>query len=232
MDRTKKQLIERFDEAASAYDRQRRKLIPCFDDFYQIAVSLTDEGNDAPSILDLGAGTGLFSAFMLQKHPRAKLTLVDLSGSMLEVARTRFSGVPNVTYMIGDYTTCEYREKYDIVISSLSIHHLADAEKQQVYRTAYALLNDNGLFINADQVLGSTPALEQRYKQDWRGKVESSGLSPGEIYAAYERTKLDRMSTLEEQLAWLKQAGFSDVDCIYKYFNFVVMAGWKIDAEK
>ncbi|WP_127484443.1 class I SAM-dependent methyltransferase [Paenibacillus ehimensis] len=232
MDHTKKQLVEQFNEAASAYDRQRRKLIPCFDDFYQTAVSLTDEGNDAPSILDLGAGTGLFSAFMLQKHPRAKLTLVDLSGPMLEMARTRLSGVPNVTYMIGDYTTCEYREKYDIVISSLSIHHLADAEKQQVYRTAYALLNDNGLFINADQVLGSTPALERRYKQDWRRKVESSGLSPGEISAAYERTKLDRMSTLEEQLVWLKQAGFSDVDCFYKYFNFVVMAGWKIDTEK
>ncbi|MCP1307474.1 class I SAM-dependent methyltransferase [Paenibacillus tyrfis] len=232
MNHTKKQLVERFDEASSAYDSQRRKLIPCFDDFYQIAVSLTDEGNDAPSILDLGAGTGLFSAFMLQKHPRAKLTLVDLSGSMLEVARTRFSGVPNVTYMVGDYTTCEYREKYDIVISSLSIHHLADVEKQKVYRTAYALLNDNGLFINADQVLGDTPALEERYKQDWRRKVESSGLSAGEISSAYERTKLDRMSTLEEQLVWLKQAGFSDVDCIYKYFNFVVMAGWKKDMEK
>ncbi|PUA39636.1 SAM-dependent methyltransferase [Paenibacillus elgii] len=227
MDHTKKQLMEQFNEAASAYDRQRRKLIPCFDDFYQIAGSLTDEGNDAPSILDFGAGTGLFSAVMLQKHPRAKLTLVDLSGPMLEVARTRFSGVPNVTYIVGDYTTCEYGEKYDIVISSLSIHHLADAEKQKVYCTAYALLNDNGLFINADQVLGSTPALEERYKQDWRRKVENSGLSAAEISAAYERTKLDRMSTLEEQLVWLKQAGFSDADCIYKYFNFVVMAGWK-----
>jgi tRNA (cmo5U34)-methyltransferase len=35
------------------------------------------------------------------------------------------------------------------------------------------------------------------------------------------------MSTLAEQLNWLKESGFKDVDCIYKYFNFVVLFGRK-----
>ncbi len=41
--------------------------------------------------------------------------------------------------------------------------------------------------------------------------------------ASYERTKLDKMATLDQQLSWLTEIGFADVDCMYKYYNFVVM---------
>ncbi|SHI13111.1 tRNA (cmo5U34)-methyltransferase [Desulfosporosinus lacus DSM 15449] len=58
-------------------------------------------------------------------------------------------------------------------------------------------------------------------------KVENSGLSKEEILSAYERVKLDKMSTLDDQINWLKGIGFTDVDCVYKYFNFVVLYGRK-----
>lgn len=53
------------------------------------------------------------------------------------------------------------------------------------------------------------------------------GLTRQELDAAYERTKLDKMSTLDNQLNWLQESGFKDVDCVYKYFNFVVLFGRK-----
>jgi tRNA (cmo5U34)-methyltransferase len=85
------------------------------------------------------------------------------------------------------------------------------------------------VFINADQVLGSTPFLETLYKKDWKRKVENSALTTEDLQSAYERTKLDKMARLEDQLNWLEEAGFSDVDCVYKYFSFVVMFGRKIN---
>jgi len=109
------------------------------------------------------------------------------------------------------------------VVSSLSIHHLTSEEKKKLYASIYSILNKNGIFINADQVLGKTPFIESLYKRDWKSKVENSDLSKEEIYSAYERTKLDRMDTLEDQFNWLNEIGFIDVDCVYKYYSFVVM---------
>ncbi|WCN38803.1 class I SAM-dependent methyltransferase [Aneurinibacillus uraniidurans] len=228
MEHKRANVMAKFDEIASKYDEQRKKLIPCFDDFYSIAVSAAKTANDSPNILDVGAGTGLLSDFVMEKYPKASLTLVDISEKMLEMARVRFEKYPNVTYIVDDYTKHDFTEKFDVVISSLSIHHLTDMEKKNLYERIFSLLKADGVFVNADQVLGSTSYIDELYKTDWKQKVENSGLARQEIMSAYERTKLDKMSTLEEQISWLKEAGFSDVDCMYKYFNFVVLYGRKL----
>jgi tRNA (cmo5U34)-methyltransferase len=217
----------KFDEVAHEYDNQRRKLIPCFDDFYNVSVSIADANSNSPNILDLGAGTGLFSSLILQKYPEAKITLIDISEKMLEVAKSRLKGFTNVNYVLDDYTNFISHEKYDIIISALSIHHLADTNKLELYKNTYLNLKNKGVFINADQVLGDTSFIESLYKNDWKKKVEASGLSKDEIDSAYARTQLDRMSNLKTQINWLQEIGFSDVDCVYKYFNFVVLYGRK-----
>ncbi|MDO0824164.1 class I SAM-dependent methyltransferase [Desulfosporosinus nitroreducens] len=227
MDFERSDVKVKFNENSGQYDGQRKKLIPCFDDFYSIAISLAEANDNNPNVLDVGAGTGLLSFLILKKFPNANLTLIDISEKMLEVAKVRFKGNLNVTYINDDYTNYKFNEKYDVIISSLSIHHLTEDEKKQLYRNIYACLNENGVFINADQVLGETPFIESLYKRDWKYKVENSGLSKEEILSAYERVKLDKMSTLDDQINWLKGIGFTDVDCVYKYFNFVVIYGRK-----
>jgi len=217
----------KFNENASQYDGQRKKFIPCFDDFYSIAISIAETNINNPNVLDIGAGTGLLSSLILEKFPDANVTLIDLSEKMLDVAKDRFKANPNITYITNDYTIYKFDKKYDVIISSLSIHHLTGDEKKQLFHNIYSSLNENGVFINADQVLGGTPNLESLYKRDWKYKVENSGLSKEEILSGYERAKLDKMSTLEDQINWLKDAGFLDVDCVYKYFNFVVLFGRK-----
>ena len=217
----------RFNEASERYDRQRRQLIPRFGDFYGVAGALAETDAERPDVLDLGAGTGLFASFIRQRYPEARLTLVDLSERMLDVARARFEGDPRVRFVVADYTKLEGAASYDLIVSSLSIHHLTDEEKAALYRNVYAMLRPGGIFVNADQVLGPTPALDALYKAAWREAVERSGLSREELDAAYERTKLDKMATLDRQLGWLRDAGFADVDCMYKHYSFVVMYGRK-----
>ncbi|MBC9783797.1 methyltransferase domain-containing protein [Heliobacterium chlorum] len=228
MDSSKKNVQLKFNAHAAKYDSQRRQLIPCFDDFYSIALSLCQTETESPRILDIGAGTGLFTSLFAEKYPQGKFTLIDISEKMLDVARKRFGDHPNMTYVVADYTKHSFTEKYDMVISSLSIHHLTDDEKRLLYQRIYSLLKQGGIFVNADQVLGKTSFLETMYMEDWKYKVEHSGLSMEEIKAAYERQKLDKMSTLDDQTDWLRQAGFSDVDCVYKYYNFVVLFARKV----
>ncbi|MBM7866923.1 methyltransferase domain-containing protein [Heliobacterium gestii] len=227
MEESKQKVRTKFDDNARRYDSQRKQLIPCFDDFYGIAVSLAASEKESPRILDIGAGTGLLSSFLMEKYPKASFTLIDLSEKMLELAKDRFDDNPNVTYLVADYAKYPFAEPFDLIVSSLSIHHLTDPEKAALYRTINNILNDKGIFINADQVLGSTPYLDKMYVTDWKAKVEASGLSAEAIAASYERLKLDIFAPLADQLNWLKQAGFVDVDCVYKYFNFVVLFGRK-----
>lgn len=228
MTTTKNEVKETFNENAAHYDQQRKKLIPCFDDFYSIPVSIIETKTETPSVLDIGAGTGLFSSFIKEKYPHASVTLIDLSEKMMDAARTRFADDQKIDYILGDYTEHEFDRTFDMIVSSLSIHHLSDEEKRSLYHKIFSLLNQGGIFINADQVLGHTPFIESLYKNDWKQKIENSGLTSGELQAAYERTRLDQMAPLEDQIQWLKESGFHDVDCIYKYFNFVVLIGRKM----
>ncbi|QYR23880.1 class I SAM-dependent methyltransferase [Paenibacillus sp. sptzw28] len=220
-----REVKSKFDEIAGVYDRQRRMLIPRFDDLYNTPTDYAQVKGSAPKILDLGAGTGLFSSFMLSKYPDAELTLIDLSSNMMDIARARFNQYSNVSFIVADYSNYVYREKYDLIISSLSIHHLEDLEKKAIYEKAFKLLNDGGMFINADQVLGATPPVQNYYQRKWIESVQQSGLSRDDLELALERMKLDKYATVRQQLEWLSGAGFTDVDCIYQHYNFAVMTG-------
>lgn len=224
-------LQEQFNKISQQYDSERHKLIPCLDDFYRIAVENLVFKTSAPRILDLGAGTGLLAQKVLERYPEAEMFLVDVSEKMLDVARERFAGMPKVQFMLADYTTIDWDGDYDALISSLSIHHLDDATKQTLYAKAYKYLKPGGYFINADQVLANNSYLEALYSRQWKAKVESSDLSQEAIAAAYGRVNLDIRTPLHTQLAWLEHCGFEHVDCLYKYYDFVVMYGEKAIAK-
>jgi tRNA (cmo5U34)-methyltransferase len=218
-----------FDKYARSYDRARRKLVPCFDDFYGIVLGLIPYGpEDEFRVLDLGAGTGLLSLLVSNTFPKASLTLVDLSQDMLARAKERFAEeAGRFDFIVADYAKGALPGEFDVILSALSIHHLPDHEKEALFKRGHSALAKSGVFINADQVRGSTPEIEERYRKAWLDQVRSSGASRGDLEAAFERMREDRMATLETQLRWLRAAGFHTVNCWYKNYSFVVYAGFK-----
>ncbi len=213
---------DHFNEIAQQYDEQRRQFIPCFDDFYTLPLHVMDYAGDAPEVLDIGGGTGLFSSFVLQKYPNAKLTLIDLSDQMLECAKLRF-GQREVTYLNADYTTYEFAKQFDIIISALSIHHLTAEDKRALYGRCYPLLREGGVFVNADVVCSAYPEVERMFIDIWKESLQHSTLPREEIEKGYKRMEYDKPSTVQDQLGWLKEAGFSAVECLYKYYHYAVM---------
>ena len=199
------------------------------DDYYSAAVWAAECKNPHPSVLDIGAGTGLLSALMLQKFPYAKLTLVDLSESMLSIAKERFSDRSNVQYIAGDYSSVDFAGRYDLICSALSIHHLEHEEKHGLYKKIFNSLNPGGMFVNADQVLGETANINRRYMAYWDEFLVPCPLSPEDKkQMLYRRDTFDKNEKLSVQMAWLQDCGFTGIDLVYKNRLFVVFTGRKV----
>src|SRR5260370_42713340 len=149
-----------FDLAAEDYDRTRRRLVPGSDDSYGAASDRIRFPRDSEiEGLDLGAGTGLLAAFIAYSFPSARITMVDISNEMLDRARERFElGGERFQFEVSRYGTGRVNNKYDAVVSALSIHHLSDDQKLALFPQIYVALKEAGVFVNAEQFRGSTPA--------------------------------------------------------------------------
>ena len=209
-----------FNQKASEYDGERRALIPCFDDFYGIAIDCIDFKGDNPKVLDLGAGTGILSQFLLEKYPNAEIILIDLADEMLKEAKKRFDENKNISFICDNYLTHEFDTKFDIVMSSLSIHHLTGEEKKILIEKYVDLLNDGGNFVNADQVLNPNEDVENYFKtkfDEHKGDISKQALEEAKIRKTY-----DKPSSVDFQLECLKNAGCNYVGIPYKYYIFTV----------
>ena len=219
---------EAFNKFATEYDRHREYIIPDMRQYYGTAVWAMETPADKPEILDVGAGTGLLSAFVLEKYPDARLTLMDIAENMLDLARKRFAARPGMKYVVCDYSRSELGGPYDIICSALSIHHLETEDKHRLFHRIHAALRPGGMFVNADQADGETPYFRQRYLDYWNGFLADSPMDPSEHAEILKRRNLlDKNEKLSLQLAWLHEAGFADVDVVYRNRTFIVTVARK-----
>ena len=125
---------KQFNMIAEEYDGNRRKFIPCFDDFYEGTTKFIVSNINIPKrIIDLGAGTGLLTYFWYQQCSDSEYVLVDIADEMLNVARKRFNSIGNISYQVMNYIDKLPDTTYDTVISALSIHHLEDEDKIKLF---------------------------------------------------------------------------------------------------
>lgn len=219
---------KQFNLIAEEYDRNRRKFIPCFDDFYKSTTEFVLSNIDKPErIIDLGAGTGLLTYFWYQQCPDAEYMLIDIADKMLDIARKRFHGIDNVSYHTGDYS-CKLPDMFfDTVISALSVHHLEDKEKMKLFLELYNSLPNGGVFVNYDQFCALQPEMNRWFDSYWISYLIKSGLSDKEIEQWKERRKLDRECSVEQETDMLKSCGFQMVKCVYSYQKFSVVVAIK-----
>ena len=164
-------------------------------------------------ILDLGTGDGRLLALVRSQYPDTEAVAVDFSPAMLKAARKRFAPDSRVNVVEHNMDVpLPALGKFDAVISSFAIHHLAHERKQELYAEVYGLLDPGGVFCNLEHVASPTPGLHEEFLQRIGFTMETEDPS-------------NKLLDVETQLGWLRQIGFADVDCQWKWRELALLTG-------
>jgi ubiquinone/menaquinone biosynthesis C-methylase UbiE len=164
-------------------------------------------------ILDLGTGDGRLLSLVRQQHPDTEAVALDFSPAMLEAAGKRFAGESSVSVIAHNLDEpLPALGNFDAVISSFAIHHVVHERKRALYAEIYALLNTGGVFCNLEHVASPTPRLHQEFLERIGFTVETEDPS-------------NKLLDVETQLGWLREIGFVDVDCHWKWRELALLVG-------
>ena len=83
------------------------------------------DANPYARFLDLGCGTGNISKAVKESFPNAEISCVDLAEGMIKMAQYKLSDYSGIQYYTGDFREFEFGNEYDVVVSSLALHHLS-----------------------------------------------------------------------------------------------------------
>ena len=218
-----------FETEAMVFDTGVVKTVPRYGEMIQTVVNMIPFPKDsAISIMDVGTGTGNLAYLLKSAFSNSKLVCLDLAENMLDEARKKLKRFSGVEYVLADASAYKFDRKYDVIASSLTLHHLDnDRLKHDFHNKAFKALNGGGMFINADLVIAPEEKMQDVNMSVWQSFILKSS-TPEYVEDRHRRyLSEDRPAVLLSELNSLKKAGFKYVDIFWKYYNFAVYGGKK-----
>jgi tRNA (cmo5U34)-methyltransferase len=206
------------DVDANGYDAQIRRFIPYYDDMLATGVEVLAALVPADGhVLDLGGGTGALSAAVLEGLAGVRVTVLDVDRDMLGEARRRLSAYgERVTFQEGSFL--DRLPRADAVVASLALHHVHDLQiKTELYRAIYDALPSGGVLLNLDAAVSEDTRLNALVFDRWAHGMSEHGITESQARAHFAAwSDEDRYFPLEVELGALREAGFDEVECVWR----------------
>lgn len=178
-------------------------------------VLLDHVGSGVERVLDLGTGDGRLLALLGRGRPHLQGVGLDVSDVMLDAARARFDGQAHIEIVAHDLINpLPELGRFDAVVSSMAIHHLEHNRKRELYAEVFEVLEPGGVLANFEHVASPTQRLHVAFYAAIGEPME------------YEDPS-DRLLDVETQLGYLRDVGFTDVDCYWKWLEMALLIGVK-----
>ena len=193
-----------------------------------IARAGTASAPQEAAVLDVGCGAGNYSLKILEYRPKSRVTLVDLSGPMLERAKARLGPAVDAAIQ-GDVRELEFEaERFDVIVAAAVLHHLrSPSEWSGVFARFFRWLKPGGGLWIFDLVSHEDPRVQDLMWADYGRYLESMGGAAyrDRVFAYIE--KEDTPTSLTHQTDLLRGVGFASVDVLHKHSCFAAFGGIK-----
>ncbi len=224
-------LVKRhFEYEYQNYNRFIKKVVPKYESLHRYVIKQCFLPLGEPtSILDLGVGTGKTALALLENYSRSTLTGIDLTPGMISLAKKRLKPyTKRLKFITADMKNFVPKEKYDLCVAVLSIHHLNQAEKQKLFSRIFSCLNEGGLFVIGDRVTQGTESDTKHQEKIWK-KILCEKLGEKNGNQWFEKfQKEDLPDNVIDQKKWLEAVGFKDVKVHWEYLIYAVFSAKKI----
>jgi len=174
--------------------------------------------------LDLGCGHGVIAERVLREIAGTTVVGVDGSPPMLDMARERLEPYAErfmLTQVSFETMTTDalIGGPFDAAIAVQSIHNCSDEGKQRTLASVRSVMTPGGMFLQLDRIRLVTPALFGVYRSVWDavGSIYNRQQNEGATFAEHDAlraTRGDKPGSLEQNLLWLREAGFAQVAAV------------------
>ncbi len=189
------------------------RLVPFYFQLMEDLRELLPEDFDPKEVLDLGAGNGNLTSRLIKWFPNAQYTIVDASEEMLTEAQQRFSlTIKTEKGMMQDINFP--KQSIDLVASSFALHHLPDLEKRMMFEQMANWLRPGGYFIYSDLMIDRSSKNHEGLLDDWKSFVLQKGTIEDWKWLMDHYTQYDHPACERDQVKWLLDAGFHDVQTV------------------
>jgi len=179
------------------------------------AVLLEELPETVLRVLDLGSGDGRLLDLVLRARPEAVGVALDFSPPMLERLRQRFDATGRVQVVAHDLQeSLPPLGIFNVVVSSFAIHHVEHQRKRQLYQEVWNALSARGVFCNLEHVASASEYGHARF-------LDAMGMT------ADDEDPSNQLLDVQTQLGWLREIGFADVDCYWKWRELALLVGRK-----
>lgn len=219
------------------YLEQVRGGIPFGVEQVRIMLQVINHFNPNPKrIIDLGCGNGFLAEVLLKTYPEANAVLIDHSKPMIEQARNHMEDCKErCEIILGDFSDDfgQYarHESADCIVSGYAIHHLPNAKKKKLYQEIYKTLAPDGIFINIEHTASATPEIENLHDELFINHLSIHNKRDRQEVSQEYYNRPDKEDNILEkvdvQVNWLREIGFKQADCYFKWMELAVFGGVK-----
>lgn len=230
-----------FGQIADFYDVQQPVLYRKYNEIHSLMVQMLQFERQKPfSVVDLGCGTGTLAQMILQAYPCATITCMDISPGMLSIAQRKLAEFEGRTeFIVEDLGGTVFQKSYDVAVSIAAIHHLPHSRKRHLFGKLYDALTSTGIFLLADSIVIESATLRdknarlvkervQRLIRDGKASIEEiRKRKESKEIAEGKGIERDYECTFDELSEMLRDAGFREVECFWRYFDDVIFIACK-----